>query len=207
MKASYATRLENALLPYRRYWDDWIISDYCSLTQGELQALNYYSSSKSFDDLARAINRKRETARTLIRRIINKLRSSQTIYQDWAARHQGGTERNEDYPLHVPVVCLPVSIRLKRCLHSTGETLHEALSACTDGELYKMKGFGKGMMEELESFLERNGYRLDELLTTVQQETKDELHTTLLPTPASIVPVKYSRFRTVKPGTVRRIRK
>jgi hypothetical protein len=158
------TTFDEAIQPYRGSWDKWVASDYCVLTEREVAAAELYYQTGSLAEIAGLIRRKEATAIVLLQRVTLKLKCSLSIYTQWLSKHVNGEEKNEDYPLHVPLKCLPLSSRLKNILYASGDTLHEVLTNNSGGELYQYRGFGKVMMDELQEFLAQNGFTLEQIV-------------------------------------------
>jgi hypothetical protein len=154
-----------AFLPYKRYWDDWVISDYCFLTTNEIEITMRFENNPSVDLLAAYCNKSSQTMRYKLKRIIRKLISGKKVYDEWIIKYKAGTDQ-QDYPLHVPVTCLPLSTRLKTTIYQAGNSLHDVLNY-TQGDLTKLRRFGSGHQQELEQFLQSCGISLRELINTV----------------------------------------
>jgi hypothetical protein len=154
-----------AYLPYQRHWDDWIISDYCFLNANEIEMVNLFQNNLAIAVLAHRFNRTEQTIRTNIKRIIRKLHSGKAVFDEWVIKYKAGTDQ-QDYPLHVPVTCLPVSTRLKTTIYQAGNSLHDVFSY-TQGDLTKLRRFGSGNQQELEHFLQSCGINFRELINTV----------------------------------------
>ena len=136
---------------YKLSWENWILSDYCFLNAEEIKIVQMLNNAASVQTIAIMNNRSIQTTRGKIRRIIRKLQSGKIVFDEWREKYKDGTDQN-NYPLYVPVTCLPISTRLKTSIYPLGSTLHEVLSA-TQGNLKQYRRFGKGNQEELEYFL------------------------------------------------------
>lgn len=161
-KPLYYSRFHEVFIPYMKYWDDWIISDYCFLTASEIEAVAFFQKHPSVEALAAHLNRSTQTIRTKIKRIIRKLHLSKKVFDEWVKKYKAGTDQ-QDYPLHVPVTCLPVSTRLKTIIYQVGNSLHDAFIN-TQGDLKKLRRFGSGNQQELDIFLQSCGINFNELI-------------------------------------------
>lgn len=157
-----------AFLPYQRYWDDWIISDYCFLTAAELETLKLFRNIPSADALSWELNLSAQTIRNTIKRIIRKLHSGKPVFEEWKSKYTAGTDQS-DYPLYVPITCLPISTRLKTSIYQIGNTLYEVFEV-SGGDLKKYRRFGGGNQTELEEFLQSCGLNYSELVNQINSK-------------------------------------
>ena len=95
------------------------------------------------------------------------MKSEKPIYEAWLVQYKQGKDQ-EQYPLHVPLVCLPISTRLKTSIYHIGETLFEVL-VYSKGKLNNYRGFGKETQRELETFLASCDIQYEELIKTINE--------------------------------------
>jgi hypothetical protein len=167
------SRFLAVLFPYLEHWDDWVISDYCFFNAQEIEIVNLFQNNPDIGMLAHHYNKTEQTMRFKIKRTIRKLHSGKATFAEWIKKYKAGTDQ-QDYPLHVPVTCLPVSTRLKTSIYQVGDTLHE-IFLVTQGDLKKYRRFGSGNQLELETFLQGCGIDYNNLVQTVYLRNYTEL--------------------------------
>lgn len=139
---------------YLSAWDQWIVSDYCFLSEKEILITSIYLREKSITKVAIQINRSRLGVSQRIRQIRAKLVCGLPIYFKWEK-----TKLNdEQYPLNVPIACLKIPVKLKIKLAEIGATLAEILKVNSVEDFLKLRGFGKGRLSDLHTFLDTYGY-------------------------------------------------
>lgn len=154
MENSFYLKFEKATLPYLPAWDDWIVSDFCFLSEEEALLISSYLRLKTVRSLSRKIKRSEQTIIRKIHAVYRKLYLGTSIYQDWEKN------RTEDdrYPLNIPIICLNAPVKLKHLLNQLGNTLGEILREYTEEELLKLRGWGAGMITDLRRILDLYGH-------------------------------------------------
>lgn len=152
MQNSLYHNIEIAIAPYLKAWDEWVVSDYCFLSDQEVKTVRLFLRMKSVRGILEKTKRSETTNRIVLRNVRIKLLGGIKIYRYWHEKRKTG----KYYPLDVPIACIKGSSRLKRKLFPIANTLTEILSRYTVDELNR-KGIGKGLIEELRLLLQRYG--------------------------------------------------
>lgn len=173
MKVKTSTKkfreLEEALIPFREFWEEWIHSPACYLSKEEIDIILLSQHYQDFEIVASKIGRTKQGAYMFLQNAIRKLRyeSCKIRYRHWIAeRMLEDAGVYEDFtPLEkfliTPTYYFPLSSRLSSGLSSCGETFGEILKDHGEFELLRIRNFGKKSLTELKSFLKKhNAHRL-----------------------------------------------
>lgn len=184
-------KFEEAMLPYANFWDEWVLSDFCVLSDKEVSAASIYITSQSIQKVAAHLNRSLQTANVYINRVRRKLIFGLTIFLEWKT-----TRKIDDlYPLNIPIPCLKAPLRLKRCLTFVGDSLAEVLHDFSIEELQKMRGFGSGTLSELINLLDKYGFA--KLLRSSKAEPLPEILMGYKPKPINVESEKAKTLKIV----------
>lgn len=141
-------------MPYLDSWEEWANSDYCFLTDKEIEVAMLFFNSQNIRSVALYLNRSSTTARNVLNRIRRKLTFGILEFKKWEQNKKEALY----YPLSIPISCLKGPARLKSKLSCLGDSLDEILINYSEVELRKVVGIGDAAIYELREFLDQYGY-------------------------------------------------
>lgn len=149
--------INEVLAPYKNRWDEWTISNFCSLTEIEVRAINYYKINYSHKQMVEQFNLPYNLVYTHFRNALRTLKSSSTIakFNEWL-NSQAQTPEQEF--LDAPIVGLRslMSTRLCFALARIETTIGEILEKHSVHELLQYRGIGTTSIDELKAILKNH---------------------------------------------------
>jgi hypothetical protein len=151
--------IQEAIEPYRDHWDEWTSSDFCTLTDMELRAVNFYRVHYSHKQMAEQFNLPYNLVYTHFRNALHTLKSrdTRTKFQEWLKSKVGISEQKL---LDAPIMGLRslMSTRLRFTLSRIESTIREILEKHTIQDLLQHRGIGTTSMDELKTILRDHGF-------------------------------------------------
>lgn len=145
------------LEPYKDGWDAWTASNFCSLTEMEVRAINYYKIHFSHRQMAAQLNIPYSLVYSYFRNALRTLKSAGTLtkFKEWIASEE---QTPEQELLDAPIVGLRslMSTRLCFALARIETTIREILEKHTVEDLLQYRGIGANSIEELKKILEQH---------------------------------------------------
>ncbi len=155
-------KLYFALEPYLGYWNEWIATENCFLSDTELKSIQYYREYISHQPLAKELKITPSRVSAIYNKALRKLKNNHHIYRHWIANRifiQAGVYKKLDkkgqflmQPLHEH----QMSKRLFNVLAPLGDNMFEILSNYTKSDLLKVRRFGQKNMKEMIALLVTN---------------------------------------------------
>ncbi len=149
--------LNTILAPYKDHWDQWTISNFCSLTEIEVRTINYYKIHHSHKQMVDQFNLPYNLVYTHFRNALRTLRSQSTIdkLHEWL---NSKIQTPEQKLLDAPIVGLRsiMSTRLCFALARIESTIREILEKHTVHDLLQYRGIGTTSIEELKNILKNH---------------------------------------------------
>jgi hypothetical protein len=146
------------LAPYKEHWDEWTGSNFCSLTEIEVRAINYYKLHYSHKEMAAQFNLPYNLVYTHFRNALRTLKSSGTCAKlhEWL---NSKAQTPEQELLDAPIVGLRslMSTRLCFALARIETTIREILEKHTVNDLLQYRGIGSTSIDELKNILKNHG--------------------------------------------------
>lgn len=150
--------LNEAIAPYLDYWNEWTASNFCSLTDMELRAINYYRIHHSHKQMAEQFNLPYNLVYTHFRNALRTLKSNDTIvkFHEWLSSRE---QTPEQKLLNAPIIGLRsiMSTRLCFALARIEATIGELLEKHSIHDLLQYRGIGITSIDELKTILENHG--------------------------------------------------
>jgi len=150
--------IHEVLAPYKDYWDEWTVSNFCSLTEIEVRAINFYKIHYSHKQMAEQYNLPYNLVYTHFRNALRTLKSPATIAKlhEWL---NSKAQTPEQELLDAPIVGLRslMSTRLCFALARVETTIRELLEKHTIHDLLQYRGIGTTSIDELKTILENHG--------------------------------------------------
>ena len=154
-KENLRTRnMNEAIAPYKDHWEEWTTSNFCSLTEMELRAVNYYRIHYSHKQMAEEFNLPYNLVYTHFRNALRTLKSPGTLakFHEWL---NSKAQTPEQELLDAPIVGLRslMSTRLCFALARIEATIREILEKHSVQELLQYRGIGTTSIDELKAIL------------------------------------------------------
>ncbi|HSH68258.1 MAG TPA: hypothetical protein VLB84_21195, partial [Bacteroidia bacterium] len=149
--------INQVLLPYKDHWDEWTVSNFCSLTEMEVRAINYYKINYSHKQMAEHFNLPYNLVYTHYRNALRTLKSPGTIseFQGWLNAKEKTPEQEF---LDAPIIGLRslMSTRLCFALARIETTIRIVLEKHSVNELLQYRGIGNTSIDELKTILKEH---------------------------------------------------
>lgn len=155
-------QLEQALKPYEEFWDLWIISKGCFLTQREIDSILLYRKYQSFALVADEMGITEFSAREILNRALRRLGYNYQLYRHWIADrmleqagvYTGMSDLNKF--LITPLHYHRLPTKLHNILSVCGDTMGDILKDFGESDLLRLRSFGRKKLHYLKTFLKKN---------------------------------------------------
>ncbi len=153
-------------------WTDWIKSDYCPLTNRQLQIIRAVSRDRSYKQIGHQLSLTATRIHQLVQQTHQQLANCyQTLPQLQADRLLGECDiwnyyTEQEQFLLKPLTAHPLSTRTFNVLRSLGDTLWDIVYYYTENDLKEIRGVGSKTINEVRSLL----YQHDCLNTLLNDE-------------------------------------
>ena len=148
--------INEVLAPYKDNWDEWTVSNFCSLTEMEVHSINYYKINYSHKEMAEQFNLPYNLVYTHFRNALRTLKSSATVakFHEWL---NSKAQTPEQELLDAPIIGLRslMSTRLCFALARIETTIREILEKHSVQDLLQYRGIGTTSIDELKAILKR----------------------------------------------------
>lgn len=149
--------INEVLFPYKDHWDEWTVSNFCSLTEIEVRAINYYKINYSHKQMAEQFNLPYNLVYTHFRNALRTLKSPGTIAKlhEWL---NSKAQTPEQELLDAPIIGLRslMSTRLCFALARIETTIREVLERHSVHDLLQYRGIGTTSIDELKVVLKNH---------------------------------------------------
>ena len=149
--------INDILKPYQSNWEQWTGSNFCSLTELEINAINYYLKYHNHKQMSIEFNLPYNLVYTHFRNGLRTLKAEGTVskFQEWLTTK---IRTPEQELLDSPIVGLRslMSTRLCFALARIETTFRELLENHSVHDLLQYRGIGITSIEELKTILQNN---------------------------------------------------
>jgi hypothetical protein len=147
---------------FHPFWEEWVNSDHCQLTQRQLKIIDYCFEGKTCAEMSEALNLSPDRVHQLINITINRLQTG------WLKRHKFHADRilqennilelysKQERILLKPLTAHSFSTRTYNILRRLGDSLWDIVYDFNEEQLKSIHGLGEKSLQEVKDVLDEH---------------------------------------------------